>query len=133
MRAVRFSEAKGLRVEDVPVPTPAANEVLIRVLRAGICSTDLEIIRGYVGGFDHTLGHEFVGVVEAAPPGDAQSFVGKRVVGEINCRCGEFRHPDPIFIRNHAPITSSAWNHRKRWSHGQICNSACRKHPHCPG
>ena len=81
MRAVIFDGT--IQVVDIPKPSPAAGEALIRVLVAGICNTDLEIIKGYMG-FEGVLGHEFVGVVEqAATPG----LVGKRVVGEINCVC----------------------------------------------
>jgi ribosome maturation factor RimP len=65
-----------------PAPTPAENEVLVRVTRAGVCETDLQLIRGYMG-FRGVLGHEFVGVAES---GD---LAGQRVVGEINCACGE--------------------------------------------
>jgi threonine dehydrogenase-like Zn-dependent dehydrogenase len=63
-----------------PVPTPGPDEVLVRVLRAGICETDLQLVRGYMG-FRGVLGHEFVGVAETGP------FAGQRVVGEINCAC----------------------------------------------
>jgi len=58
----------------------------VRVTLAGVCNTDLEIVRGYAG-FEGTLGHEFVGVVERAPEA-AASLVGRRVVGEINAGCG---------------------------------------------
>src|SRR5687768_69114 len=54
-------------------------EVLVRVVVSGICNTDLEIARGYAG-FNGTIGHEFVGVVEET---------GRRVVGEINAGCGK--------------------------------------------
>ncbi len=57
------------------------NESLVRVLRAGICNTDLEIVKGYMG-FRGVLGHEFVGIVEE---GDLR---GARVVGEINAYDG---------------------------------------------
>lgn len=69
--------------------------------RAGICSTDLEITRGYVPGYCHVMGHEFVGVVArcSAKP----SLVGTRVVGEINCNCAKFTCADAMFQRNHAP------------------------------
>ena len=60
-------------------------EALVRVVKSGICNTDLEIVRGYAG-FNGTLGHEFVGVVESAD--DLPEIVGKRVVGEINAGCG---------------------------------------------
>ncbi len=82
---------KALRVDDnqlhlAKIPRPnRAGEALVRVLKSGICNTDLEIVRGYAG-FSGTIGHEFVGVVEAA--GDAPDLIGKRVVGEINAGCG---------------------------------------------
>ncbi len=60
------------------------DEVLVRVRYAGICGTDLQILRGYAG-FRGVPGHEFVGVVEEA---DDEALVGKRVVGEINVACG---------------------------------------------
>lgn len=83
MRALRFD---GSRLEVADVSKPAADgEALVRVLRSGICNTDLEIARGYAG-FTGTLGHEFVGIVEAA--NDRPEMVGKRVVGEINAGCG---------------------------------------------
>ena len=63
-----------------PAPTPAAGEVLVRVIRAGVCETDLQLIKGYMG-FRGVLGHEFVGVAESGP------LAGRRVVGEINCAC----------------------------------------------
>lgn len=69
---------------DHVVPQPAAGEVRIRTTLAGICNTDLEIVRGYAG-FDGVLGHEFVGIVEEA---EDPALVGRRVVGEINAPCG---------------------------------------------
>jgi threonine dehydrogenase-like Zn-dependent dehydrogenase len=63
-----------------PSPTPRDGEVLVRVRCAGICETDLQLIKGYMG-FRGVLGHEFVGVAESGP------FAGRRVVGEINCAC----------------------------------------------
>ncbi|MFQ6015412.1 MAG: alcohol dehydrogenase catalytic domain-containing protein [Anaerolineae bacterium] len=68
-------------VEEYPQPQPPSGEVLIRVLVAGICNTDLEIIKGYMG-FQGVLGHEFVGLAEDG------ELAGQRVVGEINCYCG---------------------------------------------
>ncbi len=56
---------------------------LIRLLVAGICNTDLELLRGYYG-FRGTPGHEFVGEVVAAETPD---LLGRRVVGEINLAC----------------------------------------------
>ena len=62
---------------------------LIRVLRAGVCNTDLEILQGYMG-FTGVLGHEFVGVVEDVYDKDnpeSTSWIGKRVCGDINVGC----------------------------------------------
>jgi threonine dehydrogenase-like Zn-dependent dehydrogenase len=71
--------------DDLPRPEPAAGEARVRVLVAGICNTDLELVRGYYP-FTGILGHEFVGRVEAAL--DAEQWIGRRVVGEINASCG---------------------------------------------
>ena len=68
------------------MPWPSrADECLIRVRRAGICGTDLQLLEGYAD-FAGVPGHEFVGVVETAPVADA-GWIGKRVVGEINIGC----------------------------------------------
>ncbi len=66
-------------------PSPKSDEALVKVRLAGICGTDLEIIRGYMS-YDGVLGHEFVGMVEKS---DNPNLVGKRVVGEINAGCGK--------------------------------------------
>jgi threonine dehydrogenase-like Zn-dependent dehydrogenase len=83
MKALRFINNR-LEVSDAPKPSKE-NEALVRVTLSGLCNTDLEIARGYAG-FQGTIGHEFVGVVEHAP--DAPLLVGRRVVGEINAGCG---------------------------------------------
>lgn len=69
---------------NLPIPNPPPGEVRVRTTLAGICNTDLEIVRGYAG-FQGVLGHEFVGVVDAA---EDPSLVGRRVAGEINAYCG---------------------------------------------
>jgi threonine dehydrogenase-like Zn-dependent dehydrogenase len=73
-------------VTDQPEPTPAPGEVRIRVRLAGICATDLEIVRGYMN-FAGVPGHEFVGVVDdvAQVSNLWTNLLGKRVVAEINC------------------------------------------------
>jgi alcohol dehydrogenase len=83
MRALVYDPRLRL-VTDRTSPEPTPDQALIRVLLAGICNTDLEITRGYMG-FRGVLGHEFVGRVERAS--DA-AWIGRRVVGEINCACG---------------------------------------------
>ena len=84
MKAIRFIRGQ-LGLHDISIPDNPS-EALVRVTRSGICNTDLEIVRGYAG-FEGTIGHEFVGVVERAD--DRPEIVGKRVVGEINAGCGE--------------------------------------------
>jgi threonine dehydrogenase-like Zn-dependent dehydrogenase len=65
-------------------PPRNSHEALIKIRKAGICSTDLELVKGYYP-YTGILGHEFVGdVVEA----DDVSWIGQRVVGEINVVCG---------------------------------------------
>ncbi len=72
-----------LALSDKPVPAQK-DEALVRVVKSGICNTDLEIVRGYAG-FEGTIGHEFVGIVEEYRT--QPDLVGKRVVGEINVGC----------------------------------------------
>jgi threonine dehydrogenase-like Zn-dependent dehydrogenase len=74
----------GLRYDpSYPDPVPPPGEALIRVRLAGICNTDLQLVRGYLG-FRGVLGHEFVGeVVQAAD----SRWLGQRVVGDINAAC----------------------------------------------
>jgi len=71
--------------DDLPLPDPPPGEALVRVRLAGVCNTDLELVRGYTP-YTGVPGHEFVGVVEASP--GAPDWVGRRVVGEINAACG---------------------------------------------
>jgi threonine dehydrogenase-like Zn-dependent dehydrogenase len=111
MKALRV-ENGNLSVSDVAKPL-ADGEALVRVTLSGICNTDLEIARGYAG-FEGTIGHEFVGVIEAGTEARGSARVddsrlplavglmapGQRVVGEINagcgacalCRAGDSRH-----------------------------------------
>lgn len=85
-------------VVEKPVPLLRPGWALVRVRLAGICNTDIEILRGY-NNFHGTLGHEFVGEVVrlATPPGAGctysppnskdRGWIGRRVVGEINLAC----------------------------------------------
>src|ERR1041384_5661954 len=82
MLALRVDK-KRLAVKNISKPGQA-DEATVRVLLSGICNTDLEIARGYAG-FNGTIGHEFVGVVEDSTD---RALVGRRVVGEINAGCG---------------------------------------------
>ena len=80
---------RGNRVGVLQKPLPRLRHgwALMRVRLAGICNTDIEILRGY-HDFQGTLGHEFVGeVVRVASPLDRE-WIGRRVVGEINLACG---------------------------------------------
>ncbi|GAB4462118.1 MAG: alcohol dehydrogenase catalytic domain-containing protein [Anaerolineae bacterium] len=85
MRALYFDGQLTYRPQQ-PEPTPGYGEALIRTHLAGICNTDIEIVRGYKG-FHGILGHEFVGTVEQV--NGAPGLVGQRVVGEINLYCGQ--------------------------------------------
>lgn len=86
MRAVVFNETLQFR-EDYNKPIPQAGEALVKVLLAGVCNTDAEIIKGYMG-YKGILGHEFVGIVEDVNSDD-KSLVGKRVVAEISWGCDD--------------------------------------------
>jgi alcohol dehydrogenase len=84
MRALVFDTSLALDPRR-PEPKRDEGDCLIKVRQAGICATDLEITRGYMG-FKGILGHEFVGEVVESP--SARQWIGKRVVGEINVVCG---------------------------------------------
>lgn len=81
MRAITFNK-KLAYTDNHPSPTPADGDCLLRVHLAGICSTDIQITKGYMG-FSGILGHEFVATVTGGSP----QWQGKRVVSEINCVC----------------------------------------------
>jgi threonine dehydrogenase-like Zn-dependent dehydrogenase len=83
MLALRV-QRKHLSVRKIQKPE-SNNEAIVRVVLSGICNTDLEIARGYAG-FNGTIGHEFVGIVEQSSD---RKLVGQRVVGEINAGCGK--------------------------------------------
>ena len=82
MRALRRDE-HGARVVEIEPPALLPGTARVRVALAGVCNTDLELVRGYMD-FRGVLGHEFVGVVEDGP----REWIGRRVVGEINFACG---------------------------------------------
>jgi threonine dehydrogenase-like Zn-dependent dehydrogenase len=88
MRAL-FLDRGRLQLTDAPVPD-RPGECLVRVAMAGICGTDLEMVRGYAD-FRGIPGHEFVGVVEAVSRPEDRHWLGQRVVGEINIGCGACR------------------------------------------
>jgi len=77
-------EGKIVEIAERPEPEPAPGMAILRVSLAGVCNTDLEIARGYMG-FRGILGHELVGVVEDGP----DEWTGQRVVSEINFACGK--------------------------------------------
>jgi threonine dehydrogenase-like Zn-dependent dehydrogenase len=82
VRALIWDGARLRFVEDAPDPVAVRGMAIVRVRLAGICSTDLQILRGYMA-FRGILGHEFLGEVVNGP----DALLGKRVVGEINFAC----------------------------------------------
>ena len=84
MKALVFKNKK-ISLNEVPVPKIKGKEALIKILKAGICNTDIEILKGYMN-FEGILGHEFVGIVIST---ENKKWIGKRVVGEINIGCGK--------------------------------------------
>lgn len=84
MKAVIFN-GNSVSLKEVPLPDPTPNETVIRVSKAGICNTDLEITRGYMKGFNGILGHEFIGTIADT---SLSASANNRVTAEINCGCG---------------------------------------------
>ena len=85
MKGIYFNGKRAEYREDLPMPVPGEQESLIRILYAGVCNTDREVLRGYRPDFRGVMGHEFVGIVEQSPDPD---WTGRRVVGELNAGCG---------------------------------------------
>ena len=77
-------ENRQLSLRDIPEPG-RSGEALVKVRLAGICATDLELVKGYYR-YTGVPGHEFVGEVVASP---VEGWIGRRVVGEINAACGD--------------------------------------------
>jgi len=84
LKALHFKNNK-LDLKELNNPKPQLGEALIRVLYSSICNTDIEIVKGYMN-FEGIIGHEFVGIVEEC---EDKKWLGKRIVGEINCGCNE--------------------------------------------
>ncbi len=85
MQVVTFDKGT-VCLKNKALPLPEPGEALIKVHMAGICNTDLELLKGYMN-FSGIAGHEFVGRVVEAP--DAPQLLGKRVTADINIGCGQ--------------------------------------------
>lgn len=85
MKAIEFNGKEIKLCNEYNKPQIKNGEALIKITMAGVCNTDFELVKGYMG-FTGILGHEFVGIVEDTESKD-KTLVGKRVVGEINCGC----------------------------------------------
>jgi threonine dehydrogenase-like Zn-dependent dehydrogenase len=95
MRALVVHGPHDARIDDVPVPEPAAGELLVRVDRAGICGTDVELFTGEMayyarGRTHHPLrpGHEWTGTVVATGSASEGLWLGRRVIGDTMLGCG---------------------------------------------
>ena len=121
MRSFRVLN-KGLKAVTKPMPKLRAGWALIRVRMAGICNTDVEILRGY-HAFRGTLGHEFVGeVAEVAGVSEKVRlrWLGKRVAGEINVSCSAYGYKPvceflPAGSEDALRTADSAGNCGARW------------------
>ena len=104
MKALVFDDKLKLDL-NYPMPKIKDNEVLIKTSMVGICNTDYEITKGYMG-YKGVLGHEFVGVVSEVGANCDKNLIGKRVVGEINCACNdcEMCHQN---LQRHCPNRST--------------------------
>ncbi len=92
MKALTYHGSKDVRVESVPDPTIMADDdIILRVTSTAICGSDLHIYRGKIPSMEHgdILGHEFMGVVEAAGPAVTKVKRGDRVVIPFTIACGE--------------------------------------------
>ena len=104
MKAVVYDEPARFEVREVAVPEPGPGEVLIRVLAAGVCGTDLHLHAGEFGPtYPLTPGHEFVGVAVSVGTGVGDDMIGRRFVVDNTGSCGhclECRRARPAYCRN---------------------------------
>ena len=125
MKAVVFDEGLKL-VNDYKKPVPQKGEALVRVTLAGICNTDYEITKGYMG-YKGILGHEAVGIVEEINAED-QSLLGKRVVSEISYGC---KQPECSYcaekLYRHCPDRHTLGIWRKDGCFAEYCKCKWRK------
>ena len=98
MKALVIEAPGVLALKDLPTPPLPPGECRVRVRLAGICRTDLELLKGYMG-FRGVPGHEFAGEVTEGP----EHLLGRRVVGEINVPCTLARYSQPGFDARHEP------------------------------
>jgi D-arabinitol dehydrogenase (NADP+) len=113
MRAVIYDRPEQFEVREVPRPAPGSGEVLLRVLVAGVCGTDLHLHAGEFGPtYPLTPGHEFVGEVVRLGDGVPSELRGRRVVVDNTASCGhcvECRRARPAYCEQvvaqgvHAP------------------------------
>ena len=101
MRAVVYDRPEHFEVRDVAIPTPGPGELLLKVVVAGVCGTDLHLHHGEFGPtYPLTPGHEFVGEVVAIGEGSDADLIGHRVVVDNTASCGrcvECRRARPAF------------------------------------
>ena len=98
MRAFVIGGPGEASVQDVEAPQAAAGQVVVDVERAGVCGTDAEFFSGHMA-YLHTgqarypmrIGHEWCGVVSAVGEGVAESWIGRRVMGDTMLGCGRCR------------------------------------------
>jgi D-arabinitol dehydrogenase (NADP+) len=104
MKAVVYDEPGKFEIREVAVPEPGAGEVLIRILVAGVCGTDLHLHAGEFGpSYPLTPGHEFVGEVVSVGTGVAEDMIGRRFVVDNTGSCGhclDCRRARPAYCRN---------------------------------
>ena len=86
MKGIYYDGKDALYRENLPMPVCGANESLVKIHLAAVCNTDKEVRKGYKPDFTGVMGHEFVGEVVDSPD---KSWIGKRVVGELNAACGK--------------------------------------------
>ncbi|HSR70378.1 MAG TPA: alcohol dehydrogenase catalytic domain-containing protein [Acidobacteriota bacterium] len=134
MKAVWLSQGKAAFRPDAPEP-PFREGLAMKVLLAGVCGTDLQLVRGYAG-FEGILGHEFVAqledqgeVAELPRPASGLSWKRRRVVGEINVPCQDCPQPSPDCARHCPSRTVTGIRGRGGAFAERLRLPACNLHP----
>ncbi|MBN1663036.1 MAG: alcohol dehydrogenase catalytic domain-containing protein [Deltaproteobacteria bacterium] len=85
MKAAMILEGNRLEIQDVPKPVPAFEEALVKIITAGVCHSDVHLVKGdwprFIRSFPTPVGHEGIGIIEALGPGADKYFqIGDRVI-----------------------------------------------------
>ena len=112
MKAVVFREGSQWAVEEVPTPKPGPGEVLLKVVRTGVCGTDEHLLHGgFIAKLPLIPGHEILGEVAEHGDGVSEPAIGTLVTVDNTVHCGDCApclDGRPLFCENFISLGCNA-------------------------